>query len=125
MAKKKTEVVFEPVVEQAPTEAHEPKQLLLTREEVLELQLHEERGRAADATIKLRAIERDLLLAQIDAKGQLNSLLTEIKSNSAKFSEAKTNLLELRAKIEKRLEISSLSDYAYDEVTGTLQKADS
>lgn len=118
MTRKKKEV-------EAETEVHEPTPpLFLTREEMLEMQLWQVTGQLADANIKLKAMEKDAYITQIDPQGKLAVMLTEIRSNSNLFSEAKGKLAELKAKVEQRLGISALADYAYDEVTGILQKAD-
>lgn len=108
-----------------PLEQHDPvPSLKLTREEMLELQLFEEKGKLADAMVRLKVREKDDLIQLIDPQGKLAALLLEIRANSNKFSESKNGLAELRANIEKRLNISSLGDYAYDEISGVLQKAD-
>lgn len=96
----------------------------LTTEEMLKMQLFEEEAVAGDAQTRLLMYEKDAYIRQIDPQGKLGELIRGIQEASKKNANAKTKAKELKASIEARLNIK-LEEYAYNEVTGQLNKVES
>jgi hypothetical protein len=119
------ELVISPVIQEILQEVtHEPAQLKLTREEVLELAFLEQQYRHGTVLSELESMKRDALLLQIDPQNKIKLFDTKIRAATIMHTNAKAQWLEVRAAISKRLGGIDLDQYAYDDKTGTLQKPD-
>lgn len=103
---------------------HEPQPLKLTKDELLHLQLTQFQTRAYEAELRLEMLKRDLYVKQIDPQGQLQQMASFIRGRSDEAAASKAAYMKLVASIEERLSIK-LSEYAYNDDNGELQKIDS
>jgi hypothetical protein len=112
MAKKKKEEAKQEV-------EHEPKKLFLTKEEMLNFDLHEARVECFKAKADAILVKRELFLKEVDPQGQYHKFGDALKQNNEKLTDLKNKHEALRKAIEARLGVS-LKDYAYDDETGLL-----
>lgn len=100
-------------------EVHDPILPSLTEVELLKLKLAEAEMKCANLSANIKLMERNAYVTKIDPENKLGQIEAEIRSFLERASQSKNKYNETIASVESRVGIK-MSDYSYDDETGTL-----